>query len=130
MRPLMASYLEDTIEVTTTGTYDEKRAITIDRDGVPIVERDGSETFTKVRNEPVDEDRVVMETLTEVRDERTDEELPVAVETFTRVRNEPVDEERLVGETATAVRNEATDEEAVEVIMPTGDDSVTGVVSF
>jgi hypothetical protein len=130
MRPLMASFLEATVEVASSGVYDEIRGVTLDRDGFPLVGLEVSETFTKIRDEPVDDHRIVLETFTEVRDERTDEERPVAFETHTRVRNEPVDEERFLGETATAVRHQPADDDHLGVVMPIADDSATGVVSF
>ncbi|NJD26914.1 MAG: hypothetical protein FIA92_01290 [Chloroflexi bacterium] len=130
MRPLMASFLERTVEGASSGVYDETRGVTLGRNGVPLVELEVSETLTKVRDEPVDDDRVVLETFTEVRDERTDEERPLAFETHTRVRNEPVDEERFLAETATAVRDEPTDDDRLGVVMPIAADSATGVVSF
>lgn len=130
MRPLMATFMHDALDGETKGTYDEARAVTVDRAGLPLVWRGADPTFTKVRHEPVDDHRIALETFTEVRDERTDDEEPFRLETFTRVTGEPTDDDRVRLETATAVRDEPTDDDRPILAYPVGDDLVTGVVAF
>jgi hypothetical protein len=123
MRPLMAQFLEPTIEAEARGSYDETLAVTLDLAGRPIVELAGVETFTKVASEPTDDGRawLALETLTFTTKEPTDDE-PVpapaqAAETFTRVADEPTDDDSHWAE-------------AIRTGLPPADDAATGLVSF
>lgn len=118
MRPLMATHLDRAADFPAAGVYDERLAVTLDKDGRPVVEARGPETLTFVVKEPADDERFwAFETMTKVVDEPADDDRVFALETATRTVNEPADDDRAWMQSA-------------QVGLPPSDDCASGSVSF